>query len=206
MRDHEYALLGGQNRATIGRWVASLSALISGGLVFLLLSAVDLANQFGLDVNLPPSILSLVGAGMIYAVLYRVFDKHVWKWSYVAKLLKVPNLAGKWDCEGTPLSNGKASVWRGTMTIVQSWDKIYVHVATENSTSHSVAAALVFDTVEGYRLLYHYRNEPRLALNDMAPHHGFAELLFEAGEQAGSGEYFNGRGRNSFGTMKVARC
>lgn len=205
MRDHEYALLGGQNRATIGRWVASLSALISGGLVFLLLSAVDLAEEFGLDANLPPSILSLVGAGTIYAVLYWIFDKHVWKWSHVAKLLKVPNLAGKWDCEGTPLSNDKATAWRGTMTIVQSWDKIYVHVSTDNSTSHSVAAALVFDTAEGYRLLYHYRSEPRLALNDMAPHHGFAELLFEACEQTGSGEYFNGRGRNSFGTMKVAR-
>lgn len=206
MRDHEYTLLGGQNRATIGRWVASLSALISGGLVFLLLSAVDLAKQFGLNVNLPPSILSLVGAGTIYALLYSVFDRHVWKWNRVAKLLRVPNLAGKWDCEGTPLSNDKAIPWHGTMTIVQSWDKIYVHVSTDNSTSHSVAAALVFDTVEGYRLLYHYRSEPRLALNDMAPHHGFAELVFDLDEQAGSGEYFNGRGRNSFGTMKIARC
>ena len=62
MRDHEYALLGAMNRALVGRYLGLIAAAVSAGIVYLLLSAVDLAERLGWNVNVTPSILSLVGA------------------------------------------------------------------------------------------------------------------------------------------------
>lgn len=203
--EHEYALLGGFNRASIGRWLGSLAALISGGIVFLILSAVDLAGALGWNVNLPPTVLSLVGAGAVYGILYWLFDRRIWKLAPVAKLLQVPDLSGKWACVGTPLQLGAAIPWQGTITIIQSWDKLRVHLETQTSVSDSLSAALLFDEAVGYRLMYHYNNQPRVTAPGMATHHGFAELVFAAGEQQAAGDYFNGRGRNTYGTLTLTR-
>lgn len=43
MLEHEYTLLGGVSRLKIGRYLALISATVSGFIVFLLLSSVDLA-------------------------------------------------------------------------------------------------------------------------------------------------------------------
>lgn len=206
MLEHEYALLGGINRASIGRWISVISAAISSALVFLLLSAVDLAKAWSLNVNVPPTFLSLVGAGAVYGVLFWFFDRYLWRIGPVAKLLKVPDLSGKWHCEGTPLDGGKAVSWHGEMRIVQSWDRIRVHLKTDQSTSDSLAAALQHDAAEGYRLFYHYRNQPRVGSPKMAAHHGFAELIFAEHKKSATGDYFNGRGRNTFGTLKISRA
>jgi hypothetical protein len=205
MLEHEYALLGGFNRSHLGRWLGGFSALISSALVFALLSAVDLAKRVGLDANLPPVALSLVGAGAVYGGLYLLFNHVVWKYAPLGKLLKVPDLSGTWRCEGVRLETGTPEPWEGVVTIVQTWDKLRIHLETSTSGSDSVAAALLHDAAVGYRLMYHYKNQPRLSAPQLAPHHGFAELTFQADGQTGSGEYFNGRGRNSFGTMTLRR-
>lgn len=204
-QQHEYALLGGFNRATIGRWLGSLAALISGALVFIILSAVDLANSLGLNVNVPPTVLSLVGAGAVYAVLYWVFDRRLWKFGPLVRLLRVPDLSGQWECQGTPLQAESATPWRGRMTIVQTWDKLRLRLETDSSVSNSLSAALLFDEAVGFHLMYHYRNEPKVDAPELKAHHGFAELIFDQGCASASGDYFNGRGRNTFGTMSVKK-
>lgn len=203
--DHEYALVGGYNRSHVGRWLGALSALVSSAIVFLLLAMVDLATALGLNVNLPPMALSLVGAGAVYAAVYWVFDRHLWKVRLLGSVLKVPNLAGTWRCEGVGLDITPSANWQGTVTIVQTWDRLRVHLKTSQSESHSISAALVHDAAAGYRLMYHYRNEPKLGDQDLIAHHGFAELIFDSNEQAADGEYFNGRGRNTFGKMRIVR-
>lgn len=203
--EHEYALLGGFNRSHVGRGLAGLAAALSAGVVFLVLSAVDLANTLGLNVNLPPTFLSLAGAGAVYGFLYWVFDQHAWKIAAVGDLLKVPNLSGDWVCVGTPLEPPHGPPWNGRVTIIQSWDRIRVHLSTGQSQSNSIAAALLHDRAIGYRLMYHYRNEPRPGERDLAPHHGFAELTFARDQRSATGDYFNGRGRNTFGTMTLTR-
>lgn len=203
--EHEYALLGGYNRTHVGRWLGSVAALLSGAVVFLLLSAVDVAAAWGVNVNLPPTILSLVGAGAVYGALYWFFDRHAWKYRPMGTFLKVPNLSGQWECEGTPLESGDAEPWTGTATIVQSWDRLRIHLRTAKSISNSIAAALQHDAAAGYRLMYHYRNEPLPNERDLAPHHGFAEITFTQDLKEASGDYFNGRGRNTFGTMILKR-
>lgn len=203
--EHEYALLGGCNRAAVGKWIARASALISAAAVFVLLSVVDLAHSIGINANLPPAVMSLVGAGMVYTLLYWIFDHYAWRVGPLGKMLKVPHLAGTWSCEGVSVDRVPPFPWQAKITIVQSWDRIRVHLATSQSSSDSVAAALLHDAAVGYRLLYHYRNHPRVGEADLAAHHGFAELIFTADGKSASGEYFNGRGRNTFGTMKLIK-
>jgi len=204
--EHEYAILGGYNRTKVGRYITHIASVVSGGLVFLLLTAVDVAKRFGISVNVPPVIMSLLGASMIYAALYWIFDRYAWRVGFMARLLKVPHLAGTWICEGLSQDKNPPLQWNGSVTIVQSWDKIRIHLSTSQSASYSVAAALLDETPTGYRLMYHYKNEPRAGEPaDLTAHHGFADLIFAPDGQTASGGYFNGRGRNTFGKMNLTK-
>lgn len=203
--EHEYSLLGGVNRSSVGKWIMRASALMSASAVFVLLTAVDLAKRFDINANLPPSALSLVGAGMMYATLYWLFDHFGWRIRVVGRCLKLPNISGRWACEGISLDRTPPERWEGTVTIIQSWDRIRVYLETARSSSDSIAAALLHETGTGNRLLYHYCNHPRAGEAELHAHHGFAELTFTPDGSAARGEYFNGRGRNTFGTLQLTK-
>jgi SMODS-associating 2TM, beta-strand rich effector domain len=207
MQDHEYALVGGVNRAKIGRYITLTSAIVSAGIVFVLLSAVDVAKRYNIPVNLPPVVLSLVGAGSVFVALYWIFDRFLWRLPGIGRLLNVPNLSGDWHCDGQTLNPDKTPgyVWQGTVTIAQSWDKIRLHLVTKSSASDSVAAAITYDSIDGYHLLYHYRNTPAVTSTDLAAHRGFAELNFSKDLRTATGDYFNGGGRFTFGTMRLRK-
>ncbi len=97
-------------------------------------------------------------------------------------------------------------MWNGKVTIAQTWDRIRVHLATQKSSSDSISAAILHDEIDGYRLLYHYRNNPGIGAEaDLAGHLGFSELVFNKQLTGAQGEYFNGHGRYTFGTMKLTR-
>lgn len=207
MLDHEYALLGGINRSQIGRFLSIFAALVSATLVFLLLSAVDLAQHLGIPVNLPPTALSLLSAGVVFTGLYAVFNKHAWRWRLISAVLKVPDLSGEWNCKGHTLDeNGKIlHEWNAHIFIVQTWDKIRVRLRTTQSASNSITAALFHDEVDGFRLLYNYRNDPKMGEPTLKSHIGCANILFNKDLSEGKGEYFNGYGRPTFGTMELSR-
>lgn len=203
--EHEYALLGGMNRSSVGKLIMRLSAVVSAGAVFVLLMAVDLAKRFGVYATLPPSVMSLVGAMMVYTALYWLFDRYGWRIDPVGRWLRLPDISGRWSCEGVSLDRSPPQAWSGSVTIIQSWDKIRVHLETPQSSSDSIAAALLHETETGDRLLYHYRNQPRLGEPELHAHHGFAELIFAADGRTARGEYFNGRGRSTFGTLQLIK-
>ncbi|HID9486365.1 TPA: hypothetical protein ACXI1V_003027 [Pseudomonas aeruginosa] len=208
MQDHEYALLGGINRAQIGRYLSILSSAVSGVTVFLVLKAVDIAKKLDISVNLPPTALSLVGAGAVFAILYLLFNKYIWRLELVSNLLKVPNLSGKWNCSGTTLNDKGEAIyhWDGLVEICQTWDKIRVRLKTQTSGSYSIAAALTHDETEGFILLYNYKNEPKIGQPDLRAHIGCASITFSKCLESGHGEYFNGYGRSNFGTMSLRRA
>jgi predicted pore-forming effector associated with SMODS systems len=205
--EHEYALLGGINRARVGRYLSLLAATVSASIVFLLLAAVDLAHRLGIPNNLPPAVLSLAGASAVFGALYWLFDRFAWKWPHLSALIRVPDLSGKWRCDGQTINadGSDGYKWHGTITIVQSWDKIRVRLATDQSGSNSITAALIYDEADGYRLLYNYRNDPRIGETQLKSHLGFADLVFSKDRTSADGEYFNGHGRFTFGTMKLKR-
>lgn len=207
-QDHEYTLLGGVNRAKVGRYLALASAGVSGAITFLLLTLVDVAHRFGLPANLPPEVLSLAGAGSVFGVLYWLLNRYAWRWVGVTQWLKVPNLAGDWTCKGETIdADGNVRYsWHGTITITQSWDKLRVRLKTSQSGSNSISAALVRDDIDGFVLLYHYQNDPKLGETELRAHRGFAEITFRKDLRSGEGEYFNGHGRNTFGRMQLTKA
>lgn len=208
MNQHEYALLGGINRAQIGRYISIAAALISAILVFVILNLIDIANQFGWDVVLTPSIMSLISAGIVFTVLYKIFDKYAWQWPFISRWLNVPSLHGKWECKGHTLNGDKDIIyhWEGEIIIIQSWDKIRVRLKTSQSNSNSISAALICDEADGYHLLYNYRNDPKIDTAELTAHRGFASLTFAPDLLSAEGEYFNGHGRFTFGTLKLTRA
>ena len=207
IHDHEYSLLGGVNRALIGRYLTLLASAISGIAVFLLLSAEDLAKKYDLPVNLPPTALSLIGAGIVFALLYALFNKTVWKWRWAVKYLKVPDLSGQWQCTGTTLDpeGNPIHSWKADVYICQTWDKIRVRLKTHQSGSNSITAALVHDEADGYRLLYNYQNDPNPGEPELRGHVGSANLLFAKSLDCAKGDYFNGYGRPTYGRMELRR-
>lgn len=204
--EHEYALLNGRNRSFIGRTISVIASAVSGGATFVVLEAEDIAKKLGWNHNLPPLMLSLVGASAVYAMLYWVFDKHAWKWKLVTSWLKVPNVSGTWRCEGQSLNQpgGGSEPWAGTVQISQSWDHLRVTLQTPNSKSYSINAALIHDA-DGPTLIYNYSNTPKITRRDLSAHKGFTQLNFASDLQTARGEYFNGYGRFTYGTMTLAR-
>lgn len=203
-QEHEYSVMGGANRASVGRLLSFAASAISGALVFAILYSVDLANKLGWNVNAPPTLLSLVGAGAVFGFLYWVLNKWAWKWPGVGLLLKVPDISGTWDCEGKTIgADGSTKFeWQAVITIIQSWDKLRIRLATSTSGSSSISAALAHDTVDGFVLLFHYRNEPRPEAVELKAHTGCAVMTIAKDLRSAEGEYFTGRGRMTFGTMK----
>jgi len=207
MLEHEYTLLGGVSRLKIGRYLALISATVSGFIVFLLLSSVDLAQRLGIAASVPPSILSFVGAGTVFTALSWILNRHAWRWKFINSFLQIPDLAGSWSCTGTTMATGSNPPfdWTGEIVIIQTWDKIRVRLKTATSASNSRSAALIKDEADGWRLFYSYRNEPNINQPDLSAHRGFSEILFDPALKIGRGEYFNGHGRYTFGTMSLER-
>lgn len=207
-QEHEYAVLGGVNRAKVGRYLALASASVSGGIVFLLLALMDVAHRFGLPASLRPEVLSMAGAGTVFGVLYWLLNRYAWRWAGIAQWLKVPNLRGEWRCHGETINPTDGTVkftWQGQLTITQSWDKLRVRLKTAQSGSNSISAALVPDDIEGGVLLYHYQNDPKIGEPELRAHRGFAEITFTKDFKSAQGEYFNGHGRNTFGRMRLTK-
>lgn len=202
-QEHEYSVMGGVNRTNVGRLLSFVASAISGGLVFGILYMVDLAKKLEWNVNAPPTLLSLVGAGTVFSVLYWVLNKWAWKWPGVGMLLKVPDVSGTWNCQGKTLApDGSTKFdWQADVTIVQCWDKLRIRLTTKTSGSSSISAALAHDSVDGFVLLYHYRNDPRPEAVELKPHTGCAVMTIAKDLKSADGEYFNGRDRMTFGTM-----
>lgn len=195
--------MGGFNRAKVGRLLTFAASAISGAVVFTLLTAINLAEQLGWNVNVPPTLLSLLGASTVFGALYWILNKWAWKWPGINSALKVPNISGVWDCVGTTLhSDGSTKYeWKAEVTVVQSWDRLRIRLTSQNSGSNSISAALANDSIDGFVLLYHYRNDPKAAATDLTTHVGCSVMTVAKNMQSASGEYFNGRGRMNFGTM-----
>lgn len=129
----------------------------------------------------------------LFAGLYFLFDKYLWKISWLRKVLLVPDLNGKWRCNGhTNLKNAEQVDydWNATVSITQSWSKILIHLNTSQSESKSISASIYHEAGVGYRLLYQYNNKPNANELDLNNHSGSAELLFTEDTVSASGSYY----------------
>ena len=206
MKSHEYIVISGFNRSRVGKIIGSIASGISALVIFAILTIISKIPSLDEQSLLTPTVCSIISAGSLYLGLYWLFNSKIWKWPSISKFINVPDLSGEWDCQGRGKNkDGVLTAWEGKIKIFQSWDKVHIRLKTEQSSSDSIAASIIYDGESGYRLVYNYRNEPRIDEEELRQHMGFAEFSFNENLDAADGEYFNGRGRNTFGTMKIRK-
>lgn len=205
MQDHEYSVIGGFNRAKIGQLIGALAAMISAAMFVLAGWIIEVLRSAG--ISTPVLVKYPITVALIYFGLYWYFSQEFWKNKKISALLKVPNLAGEWRCIGQSINPDKSLgvSWDGVVSISQTWDKVRIVLKTGQSSSESISASLVHDSTDGYRLMYSYRNTPRITETELRAHLGYAIFLFDRSLTMAEGEYFNGNGRYTFGTMTLVR-
>ena len=149
-----------------------------------------------------PSVLG------VFYLLYEVFDKWCWHWPVWRKLgvVKLPDLDGKWDgCLSSSFDeHGKSYPIR--VVVHQDWTHISVLLETEQSESHSLTASILVQQAGGISLSYQYHNDPKPVVNPrMQPHRGTAVVKLKANGGLLEGEYYTGRGRQNYGTVRLWR-
>lgn len=144
----------------------------------------------------------------LFLGLYWLFNSKLWRVPSLRRVLLIPDLNGKWSCDGlTVLRDGVPveTAWKGEVFITQSWSKIQICLRTKQSTSRSVSASLSREPGVGYRLIYHYRNDPSASELVLQKHDGAAEIVFEEDCRLGKGNYFTDQHRRTVGSMKLSR-
>ena len=181
------------------------------GRVTVALFAVSILLVWLMDVALgaanfaPQWWLSVPSFGGFYAVLYWLFDNHVWRWRLwrATGLLKVPDLNGNW-AGNVESSYGNGSIHEVTISIIQRWSKLLVRFETGHSQSHSISSTLKVADVANPELSYLYINQPKAsAPGTMSIHRGTATLELKG--DVLEGDYYTGRGRMTFGSIRLTR-
>ncbi len=206
MQPHEYSVIG-LDRTSIGRYLGTFAGLMASMAAILITLIFDLAQRFGLSDGSSTLVILPVNAAAFYFLGHLAFNKWIWRRQFVQGLLGVPDLNGEWDCYGTTKDNeGNTTYeWKATVTITQTWEKIRVYLNTGQSSSRSKSASLVKEPGCGYVLMYSYQNEPRIGEPELRSHVGYCELQLSEDLKSAEGDYFNNKGRITFGRMKLVR-
>lgn len=189
--------------------VLFILALIAITMAPLLQNVADnIVSYLEVNANWSSAPVIAVPVFALFAGLYFLFNKYLWKISWLRRILLVPDLNGTWKCQGhTTLKNGVPASydWESTVSISQSWSKILIHSKTSQSESKSISASIYHEEGIGYRLLYQYNNKPNADELDLMNHSGSSELLFTEDTSSASGSYYTDRHRTTVGTMTLNR-
>jgi hypothetical protein len=148
---------------------------------------------------------SVVG---FYGLYFKIFDVRLWRADVLRTvgLIKVPDLSGCWKGAGESLydDSGTRTPFDCEITIEQRWTTLRVSLSTKTSRSVSHIGALLV-TGKSPSLTYEYLNEPRaVAVSSMNMHRGVARLEATSSSEL-DGDYYSGRGRRTFGTLRLRR-
>src|SRR5260370_4628008 len=91
-----------------------------------------------------------------YGALYALFDRYLWRNSFVHKLglARIPNLTGHWRGYLITSFDGHAKRHDLMIRIFQSWTQIVIYLTTAASMSRSCTAVIQVDDPEGVSLAY----------------------------------------------------
>lgn len=205
MTDHEYSLIG-HSRAHVGRWLGVGASFLGSAVTTLIIWLIGLVIAKGFTVQ---NLLVLPAiAGFIYIGLHFAFNKWCWRFKYIKLIFGFPDISGEWSVSGKTLnSDGETTHdWNATMQIFQTWEKLCITIKTNQSSSTSISASLVKTASGEYKLMYSYSNSPKIEhQKTLHGHVGYCELIFDKDCNSADGEYFNNRGRTSFGSMKIQK-
>lgn len=146
---------------------------------------------------------------VIYAFLFTFFDKYLWKQKIFRQLgiIISYNLNGIW--EGTLRSSFDKFSSDITVKLIinQTATGIKIHSTFDKSRSISVYENFGRSDIDNQVALYYfYRNEPNYdSDNTMSTHEGSVKLLYNSEDDTLTGNFYSGRDRNNYGTIKVKR-
>ncbi len=141
----------------------------------------------------------------LYGVLYTLFDKYLWRTTYVRKLglSKIPNLAGRWNGFLVSSFDSFAKQHDVMLQIFQSWTQISIYLTTATSISKSCVAVIQVSDLSSVGLVYQYQSQPLAnARKSMHMHFGTAMLrMCRDDHRHLTGEYYAGRDRGTYGQI-----
>jgi hypothetical protein len=142
-----------------------------------------------------------------FGLFYWLFDQWVWRlpvWRTL-RLISTPDLSGRWSGYITS-SHDLGTDHKVTVDISQSWTGISVVLTGAGSRSYSTTAVLRAKAPGGPELTHTYRNEPLArAVGTMNIHHGTATMRLTDDHRSLEGDYYTGRGRETYGSIKLQR-
>ena len=95
-------------------------------------------------------------------------------------LVKVPNIAGKWDGHLTSSFDDHPGEIKAAIEIKQTWTKLQITLETETSVSRSETASILTKIPDTALLSYEYVNEPKShARSGMQIHRGTAKHEYQ---------------------------
>ena len=145
-----------------------------------------------------PSIMSA------YGLSYWLYSRHAWKWRlFGRRLSQIPDYSGTWFGK-LESSHAGGTELKGMMRINQTWTKLCVELDCQKSRSYSLMAAVNISPGLTEGLTFEYTNAPRAdAKETMNAHPGLNHLRLSPDGKTLEGDYFSGRGRQTFGAMKL---
>jgi hypothetical protein len=147
-----------------------------------------------------PSIMS------VYGIVYWLYNRCAWKWRPCGlRLSEIPNFSGTWFGE-LHSNHAEGTKLHGMMHVHQTWTDICVEFDSQKSRSYSLMAAVNVTPGPTEGLTFQYTNAPRHdATETMNAHVGLNHLRLLPDGKTLEGDYFSGRGRQTFGRMKLMR-
>lgn len=209
---HGYTIKGASRINTI-MWICIISYLIYIILKYCLNTVIDIV-QFNHGYVMPITFSCIFGS------LFMLIDKYLWKCHIVNRLLKIPNISGRWKCVGESFKKSSSELqdkgiinvepqykWEADINIIQNWTTICIILSTKQSQSESFMAQIEVTDDNCCQLTYAYANITRAGADtDMRGHEGICKISFTENLASGTGEYFtNPKDRLSYGTMKWTR-
>lgn len=152
--------------------------------------------------------LASVSTFMVFGAVFWWFNQYLWKCKSVRKILLMPDLNGKWECTGTTLIKAGAETnypWKAEINITQSWSKIIIRLKTKDSVSYSTSASITRLEGQGFKILYHYQNDPTRIEETLHKHDGATEIIFNQDCTEGTGHYFTDQHRSTVGSLTLRK-
>lgn len=152
--------------------------------------------------------LSGVSALMVFGGVFWIFNQYLWKCKFARRILLMPDLNGKWQCQGTTMiqaGNETNHPWKAEIDITQSWSKIIIRMKTKDSISYSTSASVTRLEGQGFKILYHYQNDPTKISETLNKHDGATEIIFNQDCTEGDGHYFTDQHRSTVGSIKLRK-
>jgi len=141
---------------------------------------------------------------LVYGLLHWIYDSWLWKLKVSGfGLSQIPKCTGTWYGAVRSSHDGNTTI-EGMLVVHQTWSRIAVEFQSESSASYSRMTSLNVTPGASQGLIYEYTNDPRAdAKETMHAHRGFAFLRLSADGSWLEGDYYTGRDRTNFGTMRL---